>query len=605
MKRGLKLTLMTVAFALVSVQAMAVAPTIGDIPSPVVGSFESMTNSNRYVYETPLDLNTLASDPETSDASKLMWTFTGGTTTAPSHYMINGIDATPTDSWTLDGATSPTRTKIINQYRDSREWNNNSVSKIVIRNKQLSPLGSTTDNDAGIANGVIAAETSPITFFVSDGNAVSSKTVLFYTDKNGHDRLSQSVTTVKDYKMAGNSAAQFWGSADGPWAAGTLTSNTQFNGSFCLNAPMLGTNMGTIASPYQYFDLTANQVYRIKVTMNSTVSAPGNTPLFDFMVDNNNNKGTQGRNYYITDYMVYDNPGLGGANAFTAGEKTFTMYFTPPAVTTTQWNNGAFTPAHANDIHPRIKFRVLDIDNTAQVNYGFGQNKSGALCISEVVVQAIPVTAATVAQNLVNIGTVANPLTLATAAGTGNVQVTEYDGSTVATTFTGGVMKIQETGTFNSAGLAEVRPAADTTYGAAPGATSFADNWPITWVSGKVLRMQVGLSAPDPNSETHPYDGMIFSLQGLSSEILLDSFQTSSDGIGAPKQGAAQTYTAFFNTFNKTSSATNYGFLRWTVRFANAAGVFFPSWNSTQDSVNTGGVNVHSIRIDEVTLPGA
>jgi hypothetical protein len=595
MKRGLKLTLMTVAFALVSVQAMAVAPTIGDVPSPVVGSFEPMTNSNRYVYETPIDLNTLASDPETTDASKLMWTFTGGTAAAPSHYTINGIDATPTDSWTLDGATSPTITKIINQYQNPREtWNTDGkVSTITIRNKSLSPFASTTDNDTGIANGVITAETAPITFFVSDGNAVSSKTVLFYTDKGGHDRLSQSVTTVKDYKMAGNPAAQFWGSTDGPWAAGTITSNTQFNGSFCLNAPLTGANVGTIASPYQYFDLTANQVYRIKVTMNSTQATAGNVPLFDFIVENTNTRGTQGRNYYITDYLIYDNRGLGGANAFNSGEKQFVIYFAPPAVTTPQWNAGAFTPGHANDIHPRIKFRILDVDNV-----GFGELKSGALCLSEVVVQAIPVSSATVVKNLVNISS----LVLANSGGTGNVQVTEYDGSTVATTFNGGVMSIQESGTFNQAALAEIRPASDLTYGVTPGGASVADNWPIPWESGKILRMQVGMSAPNANSETHPYDGYMFSLQGLSSEVLLDHIMTSHDGIGAPKQGTPQTYTVFFNTFGKTTSA-NYGFMRWTIRFANVQAVRFPS-DTSADDLNTGGVSVHNIKIDEVTLPG-
>ena len=152
--------------------------------------------------------------------------------------------------------------------------------------------------------------------------------------------------------------------------------------------------------------------------------------------------------------------------------------------------------------------------------------------------------------------------------------------------------------------IAEVRPAKDTAYSEGPPWTSsWADNWPLAWKSGQILRLQVGLSAPDTTSVTHPWDAIFLSFVSMTNEVNYDSCITTSQGIASPQMGTPQTYQAFFYTMKETVTA-DAGFhnLRWKVRFINHPSAFFPSGNAITDAENVGSVTVSSVKVDQVSF---
>jgi hypothetical protein len=62
MSKGLKVSLVTVAIALMGMSAMATAPVISDIPDPIVGGGETVTPSNTFVYPDAINLNFYVQD---------------------------------------------------------------------------------------------------------------------------------------------------------------------------------------------------------------------------------------------------------------------------------------------------------------------------------------------------------------------------------------------------------------------------------------------------------------------------------------------------------------------------------------------------------------
>ena len=62
MSKGLKVSLVTVAIALMGMTAMATAPVIGNIPSPIVGGGDTTTPANEFVYPDAINLNAHRSD---------------------------------------------------------------------------------------------------------------------------------------------------------------------------------------------------------------------------------------------------------------------------------------------------------------------------------------------------------------------------------------------------------------------------------------------------------------------------------------------------------------------------------------------------------------
>jgi len=650
MRKGLKLTLMTVAIALISVRAMAMAPVINDLPAVVVGNSEPITGGSQFVFIDAFDLNSYASDSESS-TSELLWSYTGPGTAGASKYLINGVP--PINLNTID-PTSPTTAQCINLSCAINEWNpDGKKSTVTIRNIRLSPLPtseafpgqspaptrvagvddvrnkwSIIDNYKTGMPGIMgpginnlndpAGETEPVMFFCSDGAAFTSQTVFFYSAKSQADRLSQVYAPVKNDKFT-----TFW-SANKVDSSGTidwmgnLTSTSV--GGLCLIAganggtQLTGDNMGSLASPMPYFSLTKNVVYRIKLMMNGSQLVTGATPFWDFILENYNPATGMGLNAYSMDTLVFDN--TGGANSVTAAGMVLTMYWTPAAVQVAQWNGastGIYQSKYAANKDPRLRFRILDLDS---VPAAFSNVKGGTLCIQNLIIDQSDLGMCRVLKNLYNASTVVQN----NGFGTGNVEVMSLNPENVTVTWGSGTVTVKGFDHWNGfppapggelahngqlLEIIEIRPAKDLTYGDGPpfATSSWADNWPIAWKSGQILRLQVGISAPDANSVTHPMDAIFLSFATMTNEVNMDTFVTTNQGLATPQQGAPQTYQAFFYTSKETVAPdAQYHNLRWRIRFINHPSTLFPSGNPILDGVNTGGEMVSSVKVDQVTF---
>jgi len=606
MRKGLQLTLMTVAIALISAQAMAMAPVISDIPSPIIGSQQPATGGSKFVYLDALDTDQLATDDATA-AKDLKWTYTGaGGSGTGLHYLINNVAAVSVGS---DNLTSPTASKIINKNDldpaaiGGTGWSDGKANTLTIRNKSLSPIGG--GNTIPGTTGIVAAETQVVTFYCSDGDKVSSKTVFFYTDNGGYNRLSSGWRRVMSDAPAAT-GAQAWTNAT-DWT-GAITRTNPTGGGVCLNTTLTGNVLGSVLSPFPYFTLSANTVYRFTTTMNSSQAAKGAVPLWDIILDNSDPRTAKGLNLYAMDYQVFDDPNQGGANTVTSAGATKTIIWAPPAVATTQWNTQAFTPAHTvSDIQPVLHFRILDYDTV-----GYGNTKSGAVCITQVTVDSTPIGRAVVSKNMVN-------LTSLAAVGTtgGNVEVASaISAQHITTSFTGGVLTITPTTTqvansYDSNGdgvpdmstsgqqfeSTEVHPRT-----VAGGTDPYAaDQWPMHWDSDKIYRMQVSLAAPTTADEAKPWDAYWFGLVTPTYELGQDVYQTSNQKLGSPVTGTPQVYTVYFSS-GKETAATNPAFhtIKWYIRFLNHPAIYFPSSQPSTDPTNTGAVALSKVVIDQV-----
>jgi len=611
---------MTVAIAFVSVQAMALAPVIQDLPSPIVGSNVGVTGANSlwtaFVYPDAMDLNTLASDDYTT-ASSLMWTYaTAGT----QYYLINGVN--PISLSTTD-PTSPTTSQIINRTCAAAEQNNDHVANtITIRNKVLAPLGGSVATS--VPPGFQTAQTQLVTFFCSDGNLYSSKTVYFYTENGGLNRLSggSAWSSVKPSTLSAPGTDKFtswfWAKDQASWTVtgGSVTTHTyNTSGGMCLD-PVTGAGLSAgkvqqvdLISPYAYFTLAKNKLYRLTLQMNGAQLSPGATPLWDFIIQNAQpGVGTVGYNLYAQDSMFYDNTGFGGANTVlnTSLGTNYIIYFAPAAVETTQWNDattGAFATSNVAQVQPLCEFRVLSYPGVAT---GSGETKSGAVCIQGLTIEAADISRVKVSSSPVAISSLAQ----ANSSSTGNVQEHSLYGTGLSTAvFSGGAVTITPgttvvgsyTGQQQEA--AEIYPAIDLVDGTDPTMASYLDNYPIKWNTGDLLRYQVDVTTTDASS---PWDAIMLNMQGMDSEVLFESYMTSSYNIAAPKANVKSTYEVFLYTMNKpynasNASISNYQQLRWVLRFFNSPTVNFPTWTSAS-ALNRSPITVTGIRVDKVTV---
>jgi hypothetical protein len=598
MRKGLTLTLMTVALAMISAQARAMAPTILDIPSPIVGSAEPVTGGGtlgNFVYLDAMDLDTLATDDVTAP-SNLMWTYSGSGALGTSNYLINGVQPINVGPGGVD-PTSPTTSMLINRNDlDPAPGKDAFKNTITIRNKSLSPISGTGVNPG--VTGIVAGQTQLVTFFCSDGNAFSSSTVFFYTDANGNDRLSGLVWKIEKT----DKISSLWATNPDEWAPtpGTAADSNNITralttSGLCLSGTLTGSNYGSVVSPYGYFTIASNQVYRIKMKMSSTQANGMNMPFWDVVLENWDNTvpGGKGLNLYIADQLIFANEG--GANALTSAGGTVTWYWCPPAIATTQWKDGtsgAFTQTREALNDPRLRFRLMDVN----VPGSNADLKSGSVCIQEIEIASASISKVQVQKNLVNITSLVDHGTTG-----GNVEVAQLTGTvTSQVAFSNGVVTLTPVGSGQTLDMPYLRPATDTAYSEVTTTPGYQDNFPITWVSDKILRLQVGVSAPDAASEQHPWDAVVLSFQTMTNEINAESYQTSSQSCGSPRQGAAQTYTMFFYTGKETASPADSHRLRWMVRPLNHPAAFFPSGNSTTDAVNVGKISFHSVRVDEV-----
>jgi len=396
MKKGLTQTLMAVAVVTMAIRIMALAPTISDIPSPVVGDKEDVTPGNTFVYPDAINLSTYVTDDTVTDPNQIIWSFRVEGT---SKYLINGAASLGASDDVIipPAANLIAGTDTLGSAADSDPAKvDANAYTITIRNSNLSPIGG-PNVDPGATVGVINAETQAVTLWASDGTTASSKTVFFYTTNDENDSLSTSVTPTQPPQYS----QPFNGGTGTGWfytkLSGTMSSSMDAtNGQVCLTAGTTGDNFGLWTSPYGALTLVQNSIYRVRLTMNSSQTTAGTVPFWDLTINNGagndvNSVHHNGMTLYGANYMVFDN--VGGANAILGANanKVMDVWWCPPPVQTTQWNDtnnttdfgagiypGPWAVSNANDRDAYIEFRVLDAANAAL----HGDASQGTLCLN-------------------------------------------------------------------------------------------------------------------------------------------------------------------------------------------------------------------------------
>lgn len=592
MKKGLTITLLTVALAMFGFQAMAMAPVITDIQSPIVGNGD-VTAPATFVYADAIDLTLVVSD-DTSDTAEVIWSYEGSSDTVK--YLLNGVS--PILSTDPAGIEITPGAKAIGSQVLGGELNlDSNPATITVRNASLSPLGGATTTPA--ATGIVPAETATITLFASDGSTFSQKDLVIYTDNGGLDRISQGEVIpggeiVYDPALPGAGAAAYAFALQ----FGTVTSSTAGGTKICMETPAPGDNWGIWIGPASALELTQNSVYNVKLQMSSSNTAPGTTPFWDLALDNNNNTGTMA-NLYGADAFFLDNEN--GANSAVAAGKEFHMIWTPLAVATAQFNGtGAFassetifSPANAAVKDGRFIFRVMDLYQGG--NSGFRADiQLGTVCLNDLVVTKTGLAEVKkVGASLYDVSTFA----LSTGSGVGNIAVQDLTPGASTISIEGGGIKVVPTTAGKGTAYQSFFPGDINNDFGNP--STQTDNYPVPYEVNTIYRIQYEVAAVDANSAANPMDAMWIQADSPTNEVLYNSFVTSSiGGTAMPKTGTPQIYTAFYHSNWGTNSNIGVPWKRMRSYFTWAN---LPSLGGAGND-NSASFKISRHTIDKVTL---
>jgi len=614
MRKGLTVTLMTVAVAMMGLQAMAMAPVISDIPSPIVGDGVGATTPNVFVYPDAFNLANYVTDDYTSSTSILWSYWISGTP----KYRINNI--APLDPGTEDPVTPGA--KAINTQVGSGELNpDGNAATLTIRNINLSPIANPTAAEPGVT-GKLTAETQLVTLFASDGTTYSSKSIAFYTYNNFDDQLTPGNTPVPVVTKNFVGSSQGWtgvdlnyrGTIGGIYYGGTLSMSTGATG-ICFNVSTDGNNSGQYTSPWGLIPLIKNAVYHVRMKMNGSQTTVGHSPFWDVVISNYLD-ATHGRNAYGVDSWFMDN--RGGANAVlqTAGGTSFHLWFAPAPITTAAWNadNGIFDPAIGNQKDGYIYWRVMDDASVPAIT---ADQDSGSLCMTDLSIERFDIGAMqfvstdynpTLSQGIKSQWTTSGEV-LGTDAG-GTMGTHQYYTQTTVT-FSGGTVTLQpdtNTTAVSNNDLVAMYPK-EAGVGHYDNDPLVPACYPVVWKSDTLYQITYDLSAPDANSETNPVGVYFIGADVPTNELICDSWTCSAKNrCGMPKYNLVQTYMSFFWSHKVSNDTVNANNKRIRPRFqmGNNANLRFAN-DSTPGSLipPQGGIKIHAVKVNEVRFTGA
>jgi hypothetical protein len=576
MKKGLNVTLLAVAIAMMAAQAMASAPVIGTIPDVIVGATTSASQPTAFVFVDAFDLNSssVVTD-DTTAAANILWSYTyTGTAT----YRINNVDpiVVGTDSINAPGAKRLNGTTV--DPKDASATGGDGASHTVtIRNILYAPIsGSAQTPGTGITAG------QSVRLFASDGSAYDQHDITIYTDFGGPDRLGSPVS------HGSVPTTSFGNALDGNYHTGTVTVTTDGGTDVCLETPIGvagAVHWGEVMSQYGSISLSPNTVYRIRARVNGNQSGPGTVPFWDMVIRNWD--GTHGLNLYGADMMVFDH--LGGANSTynkpSTNGTTIEFDWAPNAMLNAAWNNtttGVFATTAAANKNCNIAFRVL---NYAAIT---GTGQGGKICLNQMLVDAIPWSS--LSPQAITGGSssslTASNAVAADAFGT-NVSV--------SVTWSGGTLTVAPTTSGQNSAFVTITPGGAIDYG---NLSTLVTGFPITWTSNQTYMITWNLKAPNQTGEDHPFDAMWIGMDAPTNELILVSFTSGAQNrCGMPKQGTAQPFIAFFNGNTETaaSNPSQYHRLRPKLMFGNDPSLV---WNT-----NTGSVEVDGWSVQTVAMP--
>jgi hypothetical protein len=639
MKKGLTLTLMTVAIAMLGFQAMAMAPVIGDIPSPIIGS-STASGATAFVYPDAIDLRNFVTDANTTDVGTLLWSFS--TNASASNYAINGVGPIATSGGTNGDATTP-GTYQINVTPPSGAGHEKlgpvgNPNSITIRNKTYAPLtgtGATPPSTDG-PNSVVASQIEQITFYASDGTTYgvspANPPVYFYTDVTGANRLSGGasfVTVVPTEPVNASAPHGFVGAVNnsGDPSGKNMSQGLTANGA-CFTVPLRGTagsasNVGTFTSALGIIPVLSNQVYRIRVTMNGSQAAVGSTPFWDVNIQNPGTAGSgQASNLFGGDMLILDNEGGANSVISSANGQTFDFWWAPAAIATPQWNdatNGAFSTNYSQALTTQLVFRMLDSDNNGLQAY----TRSGSVCMTNLQIVRWDLGTMVVGANDYKIdSTVGSGFVQNNAGGTGNTWLNNAVGTATLSFANGAVTVAPPAGTTaDSNQVTNIWPGKDLLVGTQTYSNTTADNniiretYPVPWKSNTLYQVTADLAAANSTDAQNMPDAYYIGMSTVSNEANYQNGITNEGfwpgGAGRENVGpgvpttTASTYMAFY--YGQTASvgvlqysipASVFDWLRPFVQIINTNAVDIGNGN------NTGSTVISKITVNEVTFPG-
>ena len=593
MLKGLKLTLATVAVALISVPLMAMAPTVEELPDPIVSDDLGATQANgpvdnEFVFPDAFDISDRANDPD-NGPSPLVWSYAGG-----GKYTINGV--APLDLGSED-PVAPGAKSIQDQDLDTgNPGQDASAATITVRNVDLSPIGGpNTDPGANNAEGIVASETEVVMVFVSDGEDTAMTEMVIYTQNDGVDQLSPGFaprTTVSTF-VPGTGPAD-WRFANLFPGIGTVTSAGSAD-ELCMTVTASGINAGEWFSPYggtanpsaSGVDLTDNSVYDFRMNLSTNQGTVGNVPLISFIMDNSDPNDPFGAaNAYNQETFFLDN--LGGNNS-PASRASHSIWFAPSPVSAPQWRSGAFTAGNdpLNDF--RIIFRVFDID-------GGGWNAEadlGQVCLTgydwakwslgDMSVASTEYDESNIAASNWTIGGLVGRTNVAFSGG--NVTVTPSPA---------GAWNADAADPGAGLELVEFRPG-DTNNPVTTGGPDLLDNYPVAQQENVVFLTTIWVS----QTAGTPIDLLRHGTDNPTQEVISNTVQTAGMGaVGMPTTGAAQAYLDFTGGNSVTASTLeNHNRLR-----PRADIIIHPALSFNGETTNTAGLVLERVTVDVVTF---
>jgi hypothetical protein len=595
MRKGLTLTLFATFVAILAVNAMAEAPTIGAIPDVVVGGDVDATAPLEFVFPDALDLDRYVSD-DTSASADIIWSYTYSVPAdlADPRYLLNGVNPLDLGS---DDPNAPGDNRLDTNDDDDGQVDDNPRT-ITFRDQIFSPLEGVGDQTP-LEAGIVASKV--VTLIASDGSTYSMKEIIVYSDNEGENRLSPSEDIVLPLIDFSSITATAAGYPSTP-LIGTVT-YSEVDGA-CITVPASGANLGSFrATPDNAINLTANSVYQIRLTVSTDQSGDGQVPFWDVVIANFfethpvTGAPLNGPNNYGGDYLFLDADG--GANAVadsravggpTRGRSLFEVWYAPPQVNIDGWNStstGGFSPANAEVNDFTIEFRVLDVDAGHQPA---SNPDLGAVCMDTLeIVKHDFDTLMTGASSVYDVSTI----TAATHTAAGLIP-----GSTTIV-FSGG--NVTMTPTANPGWEVEV-VSVNPGDGIADPVTGIgvADDYPITWEDDTLYAVSVTASAPTQLGEDDPPDSLRFGLDTITNELFGLGFVTPTlDGIASTKLGESRTYYTFVYGHSASLSPVAADIsLRPRIDLLCA-----PTFKANAEADNLGGFTVEAVKVDKLIKP--
>lgn len=608
MHKGLKSTLMTIAVALMGLKAMAMAPVINQLPDVIIGdeggtsggATISATIDNDFSYPDAFNVDTYASDDNTSD-SNLRWSFSnpGG------HYSINDRLRTdgsaedllnPSPGYSLDGGDDP----------DAADANKRTLT---FRNIQFSPLPLPAAYlDPGTPVGV-PSDGQLITLVASDSTTYTAADMMAYIVNDGNDALSGVGTVLPTIDFTGG-VTNGWVSLDDLNGLSTVTRTAEANG-LCADATAEGINIAGWASEpnysgagteYNTISLVDNAVYQMRMTV-STTAAPGLVPAW-FLSAGNTQDLYGGTNLFFDS----GSGGVAGPNSPpSAGTRSvFEAWMNAPGVLTSAFKNEVFLPANAANKDFRLKLMVLDVGTAASDNYG-AHFDVGKICWKKIEITQYDLSAMQVLSTEYNNTSFVQAVD--TLPGVANIQanavnVQDYStpgSSTVTINNTGATFVPTSAGAWNTNQVYFVLDVGDKTnqFGSGGGHTAaeMTDNYPVPWDSDTLYRVVYTMVAPDANSELHPPDFFYIGGNVFQNDLIVNTYAASkfNNFPDMPKQGTPQEFITFWHGNSETVDPTpEYHFMRPSFSFGTS--------NIFIEAGQNAGIKVTAIRVEKVAF---